>query len=167
MAGVRQRCILAGLAMGSAVAATAPAAGFELFGIHLWGEREAEEQVEIIDPLPYTVELTVAGGDRELTTSMENASSLWTDRETPASGRGGLLAKARGDYRRLLAALYNAGYYGPEISIRAGGREVADLTLDAEFTAPVPIVIAIEPGPPFEFGRDRDRQRAAAPAGGR
>ena len=69
-----------------------------------------------------------AGCERQL----ETASSLWSDRETPASGNAGLLAKARGDYRRLLAALYTEGYYGPAISIRAAGEEVADAGLDAE-----------------------------------
>ena len=78
----------------------------------------------MIDPLPYTVDLAVAGGDGGLERQLETASSLWTDRETPASGTAGLLAKARGDYRRLLAALYAAGYYGPSISIRAAGQEV-------------------------------------------
>ena len=55
--------------------------------------------------------------------------------------------------RRLLAALYNAGYYGPEISIQAAGREVADLTLAADLPKNVPMTITVRPGPPFLFGR--------------
>uniref|UniRef100_UPI00260A9E56 autotransporter assembly complex protein TamA n=1 Tax=Amaricoccus sp. TaxID=1872485 RepID=UPI00260A9E56 len=108
---------------------------------------------EVIDPLHYTATLDVAGGDEALRRRLENASALWNDRERPVSGNGGLLSKARGDYRRLLAALYAAGYYGPEISIRADGREVADLTLAVDFPENVPIAIRVVPGPEFRFGR--------------
>jgi translocation and assembly module TamA len=142
--------LLATLLVSNALAAS-PARAFELFGIRLWGEREAEDQIEIIDPLPYTVRMSVAGADG-LERQLETASALWTDRETPASGTGGLLSKARGDYRRLLAALYAAGYYGPTISIRAAGAEVADLTLAVDFPAEVPIAIAVDTGPRFRFG---------------
>jgi translocation and assembly module TamA len=153
MASTARRRILTGLVVGSLAASAAPAAGFSLFGIHLWGGRaDAEDPFEVIDPLYYTVTLTVAGGDENLQRRMERASSLWTDRETPASGNGGLLSKARGDYRRLLAALYAEGYYGPTISIRAAGHEVADLTLAFEFPQRVPIAITIAPGPLFLFG---------------
>ena len=113
----------------------------------------------------YTVTLTVAGGDERLQRRLESASSLWTDRERPASGNGGLLSKARGDYRRLLAALYAAGYYGPEISIRAAGQEVADLTLAVEFPQNVPIAIRVVPGPRVPLRRHRDRQPPAARGG--
>ena len=153
MAGARHRGIVTCLLLGVAVAAALPAAAFELFGIHLWGAREPDDAVEVIDPLPYTVGWRIAGGDSGLQRQLETASSLWTDRETPASGTAGLIAKARGDYRRLLAALYAEGYYGPAISIRAAGQEVADASLDAAFAAPVPVVIDVAVGPRFRFGR--------------
>jgi translocation and assembly module TamA len=54
--------------------------------------------------------MNVTGGPESLRRTLENASSLWTDRETPASGNAGLIAKARGDYRRILAALYGEGF---------------------------------------------------------
>jgi translocation and assembly module TamA len=153
MATTARRRILTGLVAASLAGSAAPAAGFSLFGIHLWGPREdAEDPFAVIDPLSYTVSLEVAGGDEALRRRLENASSLWSDRERPASGTGGLLSKARGDYRRLLAALYAAGYYGPEISIRAAGREVADLTLAVEFPQNVPVAIRVAPGPGFRFG---------------
>jgi translocation and assembly module TamA len=144
--------IVAGLLLAST--ALAPAKAFELFGIHLWGPRdEQNDQIEIIDPLPYTVTVNITGIEGGAARRVQDASSLWSDRDTPASGTGGLLSKARGDYRRLLAALYNAGYYGPQISIRAAGQEVADLTLAVEFPPNVPIVIDITAGPQFKFGR--------------
>ncbi len=145
--------ILAGLLLASAVLVAAPASAFSLFGIHLWGEREEEEDAfEVIDPLPYTVTMNVVGTGNGVERQIRNASSLWTDRETPASGVGGLVSKARGDYRRLLAALYAAGYYGPVISIRAAGQEVSDLTLDVDLRPPVPVVIDVRTGPRFDFG---------------
>jgi translocation and assembly module TamA len=152
MAGGR-RGIVTCLMLGIAGLAALPAPAFELFGIHLWGEREPEEAIEVIDPLPYAVTWRISGGDAGLRRQLETASSLWTDRETPASGNAGLLSKARGDYRRLLAALYAAGYYGPAISIRAAGQEAADASLDASFAAPVPVVIDVQVGPQFRFGR--------------
>lgn len=146
--------VVAGAVAASALGAAAPAGAFSLFGIHLWGSRnDTDDAFEVIDPLNYTVTLDVAGGDAALERRMENASALWTDRERPVSGNGGLLAKARGDYRRLLAALYAAGYYGPEISIRAAGKEVSNVTLAVEFPQQVPISIRVQPGPPFAFGR--------------
>ena len=56
MAGSPQRGILLALLL---CLAGAPAAAFSLFGIHLWGEREEEERVEVIDPLDYTVDFRV------------------------------------------------------------------------------------------------------------
>ncbi len=153
MTSTALRRFMTSLVAGSLTMTAVPAAGFSLFGLHLWGDRETEDPFEVIDPLNYTVTLTVVGGDEDgLQGRMENASSLWTDRERPVSGNGGLLSKARGDYRRLLAALYAAGYYGPEISIRAAGQEVADLTLAFDFPQGVPIAIRIAPGPAFRFG---------------
>src|SRR5262245_52733385 len=95
--------------------ACSPAAAFELFGVHLWGAREAEEADTIDDPLSYSVELTVAGDNRALQKTVRNASNLWQDRDKPASGSGGLLVKARDDYRRILATLYGEGRYGGSI----------------------------------------------------
>lgn len=126
---------------------------FSLFGIHLWGAREEEEQIEVIDPLPYTVTFDITGASGGTARRIQDASSLWTDRETPASGVGGLLSKARGDYRRLLAALYAAGFYGPYISIRAAGQEVANLTLAVELPPDVPVTVEVRAGPRFRFGR--------------
>lgn len=142
-----------GLLVGLAVLSATPAASFEIFGIHLWGPREDENTIEVIDPLPYRATLHVTGGEESLQGRLENASALYTDREQPASGRAGLLAKGRADYRRILAALYAAGYYGPEISIQAMGREVSDLTLSDELPPNVTIHIRIAAGPQFLFGR--------------
>ena len=82
---------------------------------------------------------------------MRNASALVADQDEPASGAAGLLAKARGDYRRIVAALYNEGYYGGTVSIRVGGVEAANLAPDVNLPDPVDVAIVVDPGPLFRF----------------
>ncbi|PZQ49491.1 MAG: hypothetical protein DI556_11555 [Rhodovulum sulfidophilum] len=168
--------LVAGFLVGAAVLGPAgPAGAFSLFGFHLWGPREDEnaDRVDVIDPLDYTAELRVTG-DTALQDRLETASALYANREEPASGRAGLISRAKGDYRRILAALYDAGYYGGTISILVAGREAADLTLAVDLPADVPVVIAVDTGPAFKFGRlaivnppppmDTRRQRLTTPA---
>jgi translocation and assembly module TamA len=153
MAKDRRNGLLAGVLCGAMAFGAAPASAFDLFGIHLWGPRTtSSSDFEVIDPLTYRVTVNVRGGESGLESRIEGASSLWTDRDSPASGSTGLLSKARGDYRRLLAALYGAGYYGPSISIKADGQEVADLTPGVEFRQDVRMVVDVEAGPLFDFG---------------
>jgi translocation and assembly module TamA len=151
MARMLRRYGVAGL-LGLAVAQSAqPAVAFDLFGIHLWGEREDETgRIEIADPLPYTVEIA---SDGEAESIVEGASSLWSDRETPAAGKAGLLSKGRGDYRRILAALYNEGYFGAGVSIRVDGREVSELNLSSDIRDNARVEISVERGERFKFGR--------------
>ena len=146
-----QTVFLGATLVAAALASALPARGLEIFGIRLWGEDE-EEGVEVIDPLPYAVEMSVTTDDEDLARELQRASALWRDRENPASGFAGLLATARGDYRRLLAALYGRGYYGPAISITLGGTEADELSLAEAVPAPVPVAIAVDPGPRFTFG---------------
>jgi translocation and assembly module TamA len=131
-------------------AAPLPAYAFELFGIKLFGSKTEEAADDTIgEPQRYEVEFAVAGDDLEK--KMKAASSLWADRDEAASGAAGLLAKARGDYRRLLGALYAEGRYGGTISIRIDGREAADLAPDATLADPARVAVAIDPGPLFHF----------------
>ncbi len=63
------------------------------------------------------------------------------------------VAAARADYRRLLTALYAAGYYSGTISIKVNGTEAANI---APLSAPSQIdtiAITVTPGPLFAFGR--------------
>ena len=128
-----------------------PAAAFEIFGIRLF-EDQADRDAEavITDPQPYIVTISVnATGSVEA--AVRNASALLADQDEPASGAAGLLAKARGDYRRIVAALYNEGYYGGTASIRVGGVEAANLPPDIDLPDPVDVTILVDPGPLFRF----------------
>ena len=137
-----------------AVSATAamPAVGFELFGIKFFEDQsEIDAEAVIVDPQPYFVTFTSSeGGGVEA--ALRNASALLADEAEPASGAAGLIAKARGDYRRLLAALYGEGYYGGAVSIRIGGREASSLAPDTNLPDPVDVTVAVTAGPLFRFG---------------
>jgi translocation and assembly module TamA len=133
------------------IAAPLPAYAFEIFGVRLWGSAEPEaEDLVIGDPQRYQVEFTVTG-DNDIESVLQAASNLWGDREEPASGAAGLIAKARSDYRRLLATLYSEARYGGTISIRIDGREAADLPPDAVLAETANVAIAINTGPAFAF----------------
>lgn len=143
------------------VMAATPAHAFELFGIKLWGKDKAEEADDVIaEPKRYKVEVTSSGNRTnkdgkaaDVDDLIKGASRLVADEEKAASGSGGLLAKARGDYRRLLMALYGEGRYGGTISIKVDGQEVADLPADTQLPDTSNIVINVDPGPQFLFAR--------------
>lgn len=132
-----------------------PAGAFELFGVHLFGEAETDQEdadQPFGTPVPYTVIFNFDGGNSELDVAqVRRASALWQGREEPALGAPGLLADARSDYRRLLGALYAEGRYGGTINILVDGREAATLPPDTDLTDPVPIIITVEPGPLYRF----------------
>lgn len=112
----------------------------------------ANEDAETIgQPVAYSIELNFEG-DRPLEKVIEGASALWRDRDKPASGVGGLLAKARGDYRRILQALYSEAYYGGVISITLNGREVGQLHTGDPISEPISVAVTVDPGPLFLFG---------------
>ncbi|GAA5539771.1 outer membrane protein assembly factor [Ochrobactrum soli] len=136
-----------------------PALAFELFGVRLWGE-DKKTDPDIIDPKTYEVEVTTTGDrknadgtEADLKSVVEGASGLVTDADKPASGSAGLLAKARGDYRRILAALYGEGRYGGTISILVDGREANDIPPDADIPNNAKVAISVDPGPQFLFSR--------------
>ncbi|MBJ6132535.1 outer membrane protein assembly factor [Ochrobactrum sp. Q0168] len=136
-----------------------PALAFELFGVRLWGE-DKKTDPDIIDPKTYEVEVTTTGdrknadgSEADLKSVVEGASGLVSDADKPASGSAGLLAKARGDYRRILAALYGEGRYGGTISILVDGREANDIPPDATIPNNAKVAISVDPGPQFLFSR--------------
>ncbi|MHA6297218.1 autotransporter assembly complex protein TamA [Devosia sp. CAU 1758] len=137
-----------GLAM--AAGATASAGAFELFGFKFFEDETADANALIVDPQPYVVAFSSSEGGA-VEAALRNASALLADEAEPASGAAGLIAKARGDYRRLLAALYGEGHYGGAVSIRIGGTEAANLPPDSKLPDPVDVTIAVTAGPLFTF----------------
>lgn len=133
--------------------AISSAGAFELFGFKFFEKAPDPEDAPVGDPQPYEVTFTVSAEDDDVEDTLKGASNLWGDREEPASGASGLLAKARGDYRRLLGTLYAQGRYGPTISILVDGREASELAPDAPVSNPATVVVTVDPGPVFKFGR--------------
>jgi translocation and assembly module TamA len=104
-------------------------------------------------PVRADVTLHVVGADSDLQDSLTAASRLMAIEDPAALPGQDVIASARSDYARLLAALYERGYFGPEISIRLDRREAADIS---PFRAPAPIqdiAITITPGAAFRLGR--------------
>ncbi len=129
----------------------APVRAFELFGIKFFEDQsEIDAEAVIADPQLYSVTVSV-NTTGALESAVRNASALAADSGEPASGAAGLLAKARGDYQRILAALYNEGHYGGTVSIRVAGQEAAQLAPDVTLPDPVDVVILVDPGPLFRF----------------
>lgn len=131
------------------------ASAFDLFGIHLWGKKnQTDKNADVIGvPKHYKVKVVAAPGAPEAGVKIvKAASSLVEDDDKPASGSAGLLAKARGDYRKILAALYAEGYYGGTISILVNGQEAANILPDTELPDQSDILITIDTGPKYHFG---------------
>ena len=153
VAGRTARFLLAAMLCQPASLISVPSAtAFEIFGFKLFGSSDDENE-DVVDPLNYTVTLTVEGGDEDLTEALNNASSLVQDVERPVSGSLGVLAKARSDRERLVAALYSRARYDGVVDITIAGRQLDDLPPDAEFgDGPVPVTVTIDPGAVFTLG---------------
>ncbi|WP_378949823.1 autotransporter assembly complex family protein [Mesorhizobium sp. ANAO-SY3R2] len=129
------------------------AAAFSIFGIRLWGSA-SNEDADIVDPLRYSVTFDVVGADDELRKALERASLLKSEEKRPVSGSLGLLAKARNDRERLVAALFSKARYDGVVNIAIAGKRLDDLQPDAVFTGlqPIPVTVTIEPGSKFTLG---------------
>lgn len=155
------RCLVTVSLPAVLLLAPVPAEAFEIFGIKLFERSDDQDSDDIIGiPQPYEVEVIIAGEDSEIEQRLKAASSLWSGRNDPASGAAGLLATARGDYRKLLDAHYALGRYGPSISITINGKEAAGLLPDEEFGDTAHVLITVQPGPQFNFSNARVENRA-------
>lgn len=156
------RLVRFGLATLALTSLIGSAQAFEILGFKFFEEQsEIDEDSVIADPQAYSAELTTSATG-ELESTIRDASTLLAEQDKPANGAAGLLARARGDYKRILGALYDEGYYGPVISIKVGGAEAAGLRPDANLPDPVAVTLDVEPGPLFRFGRIGIVNRAPA-----
>ncbi|MDM7931628.1 BamA/TamA family outer membrane protein [Tabrizicola sp.] len=101
------------------------------------------------------LDFRVSGGDEAVAEAVRTASLV---RSLQAQGQNvpqDLLAAARADYGRILAALYAKGHYSAVIQIKIDGREAADIpALNVPVTISS-IVVMVDPGPPFRFNAAR------------
>jgi len=97
-------------------------------------------------------DLQVRGGDDDVTAAVNAASLVRSLQAQNQTDPQDLLAAARADYQRILAALYARGHYSAIIRITVDGREAASIRpLEVPATIST-IAIMVDPGPPFRFG---------------
>ena len=137
-----------------APAVPAPAYALELFGKCLFGACKADGSADndLIDPKDYEAELTILPTeDKDIANAIEGASELLRGSGTPVGGSAGLIARAKGDYRRIQAALYNEAHYGGGISIKLNGREAADIPAGTQIPTVSTVDVVVTPGNAFSF----------------
>ncbi len=96
--------------------------------------------------------------DDDLRDTLRNSSLAVTAVNDGETVRRNLVAAAQADYQRLLAVLFEAGYFGPVISIRVDGVEAAALPAVGSDAPVGTISISVEEGPRFLF-----RETSVAP----
>jgi translocation and assembly module TamA len=128
---------------------------FKIFGITIFGSDEPE--VEVTNPVKFSVTIDSPSADKKLKDSLENSSLLFADQEKPVSGDLGLVIKAKDDRDRLIAALYENARYGGIVKVTIAGQDVDDLPPNPTFdhSAPVPVRIEVTAGPVFTLGNVR------------
>ena len=143
-------------AAGIILPAAQHAHALELFGTCLFGKckNEAAGSSDLIDPKTYQITFQVSGSE-ELEDAITSKSELWRGRDSAVAGSAGLSSRAKGDYRRILAALYNEGYYAGSISIRVDGKQATDISLGEELPDRSTVEVTVEPGAPYRFSTAR------------
>lgn len=123
------------------------------------------------DPQPYTVNIAETG-DAALDGALKDSSTLAGLKDNAPVGPFALVARAQKDMERFAAALDSFGFYRAKVSVRIAGKPLDDPGLydwlaRAPANPPVPVAVAVEPGPRFRLRRividgTVSRQAAAA-----
>ncbi len=98
-----------------------------------------------------SINLSAPSADEELADRLRAASLLLQEYEETRTAQD-LIAAARADYGRLVAALYDAGYFSPTVRIQVDGREAAQIPPFGAPSSVSRIDIAVDPGPAFTLG---------------
>jgi translocation and assembly module TamA len=152
----------AGVAAAASLSpAGSPAYGFELFGVHLWGERPLtadRPDPENPDAQTYTIDLDirspVAERQKDVAETVRGASRLWGEqKQKPPAGAPAFLSILRGETGRIVAALRGEAFYGAAVAITVAGRPLESLAPDEALPHPAAVVVRVDSGPPFSFGK--------------
>lgn len=111
---------------------------------------------------------TVLKAPAELRDRLAGASAVMSAKARGLTGAQELVAASLSDYRTLVQVLYDRGYFGPVVHVRLDGREAADIDPLDPPSRVERIVISVDPGRPFRFGRAAMAPQAPAtrlPAG--
>ena len=135
---------------------TRPSLAGGIFGFDLWGSREDSNADVIVDPVHYKVRIELPDSDSSFLSDLEAASLLIGKQETAPSGTVGLIQRARDDWANLVGKLYELGRFGATVEIFLDGRPLDNISVTETLGTggrQVEVVIAIDPGPSFTFGR--------------
>lgn len=127
-----------------------PASAVELFGVSVLDDGSTRPE----GGRAFAVAFEIENDDGELSALLSGVSQLVAQSEKGADAFT-LAALARGDIKRLTAALYGEARYGADIDIRIAGAPIDAFRpeeLDETSAAPLSIVIRVKPGPMFRFG---------------
>lgn len=99
------------------------------------------------------ISLDVVGAGDGLEERLRDAALLVQPLEEGEAARSAqdIVAAARADYSRLVAVLYEEGYFAPVVSIRIDGREAAQLSPLSGPRSVSEVRITVEPGARFTF----------------
>jgi translocation and assembly module TamA len=104
----------------------------------------------------FAAEVTLSGvADEDLGDALRGGSLLveQTNLEENQPSAAEILGAAQADYQRLLAVLYDNGYFGGAINIIVDGREAAEIPQVSPPSTITNIEIRVSEGPKFQFGR--------------
>jgi len=93
------------------------------------------------------------GAGEGLRDALRAASLLVAVNREGVSDAQEIVAAARADYARLVAALYGEGHYSGVVHITLDGREAASIPPLAAPGSIAAVEVTVEPGPPFAFAR--------------
>lgn len=141
------------LAVSLCVAATP---SYALFGLDLFGKKEAKNIQNVPDPLAYTPELSVIG-DADLKPFLEENSILIQKADEVVSGYDGLIARASSDRAALVAALYEKARFGGTVDITIDGQPLDAIVTNLQSSdgRKPSVKIVVTPGPEFRIGTIR------------
>jgi translocation and assembly module TamA len=98
-----------------------------------------------------SLDFSVPGADRSVSDAVRGASLLLGLDDAAKALPDEVLAAAKGEYARLVGALYAQGFYAPVVSVKLDGREAADIApLDPPGTIRH-VVVEVRPGPQYRF----------------
>ena len=101
------------------------------------------------EPPAYTIAI-IPTGDAEIDDAVAATSTLQRLADQPLAAPAALIARARGDRDRAGSTLRALGYFDGEVLITIAGLPLDDAALPARLNAtpaPVPVTLAIRPGP--------------------
>jgi translocation and assembly module TamA len=147
--------ILAGLLSGGL--SVPPAIAFDFFG--LFRGSDETPPAPNADTLPYSLDFTVAGGDKNLVQTLKDASTLQSLKSDPPPDADSMVRRAEADLPRMTDALWGAGFYNARVAITVAGVPLSLQTSRPEGAiraaavyrsrALVPVQVTVDPGPQF------------------